>query len=560
MKTKIYFLALASFSTVMMAQGPINGGPGVFGVNGGYVPRFDAVQNVTNSNIWQGGLNPSFVGMGTTLPAQPLHISHSFASNVGLKIEQAGTGASAIWLQNTNTLGRNWGIFSTGFLNQTINGAGNFAIVDGTTPRFFIRGGIDWVGIGTVNPGDALEVATSQLNGGITIDQNGSGSSALTLNNNTAGGKKYVIGSTGTGNTQGPGHFSIYDYNSAADRLFISGTNGNVGIGNASPSYKLDVSGNGRFSSLSGSGNRVVLADPNGELLTTSGDVWFVGGNSFAGNSAQYIGTNTLDDLMIGTNNIARIVVDKNGQIIFGDNPGGLPAENFTFNKSSAINKVAIGASGLNGGNAYNAGLTIANQWGRIEIEQDQSGNGHVRWGTADVLTFKNENMMIGKPFGPWITGDVNTKLVISTNTDGYTDQPFRIKNPNYPNYQNNVFEILNDGTTHIGNKLPPAPHNTAKLTVDGKVACQSLFVLKPVTWADYVFKNEQREALSDVEIYVSKNKHLPGIPSEQEILENGYDVNAMDAALLEKIEKLYLHTISLEKEIAELKKKLEKN
>ena len=49
------------------------------------------------------------------------------------------------------------------------------------------------------------------------------------------------MGSTGSGNAQGSGHFSIYDYNNGADRLLIHKTTGNIGIGTVIPAEKLSV-------------------------------------------------------------------------------------------------------------------------------------------------------------------------------------------------------------------------------------------------------------------------------------------------------------------------------
>lgn len=115
-------------------------------------------------------------------------------------------------------------------------------------------------------------------------------------------------------------------------------------------------------------------------------------------------------------------------------------------------------------------------------------------------------------------------------------------------------FIIYGDGKTRIGHQKPLPPHTDAMLAVDGKVVCKSLFVLKATSWADFVFKKKELENLENVEKYINENKHLPGIPSEEDVLANGYDINVMDAKLLEKIETLYLHIIKLEKEIKELK------
>ena len=74
--------------------------------------------------------------------------------------------------------------------------------------------------------------------------------------------------------------------------------------------------------------------------------------------------------------------------------------------------------------------------------------------------------------------------------------------------------------------------------------------------WSDFVFGNDYNLlTLSEVEDYIDKNGHLPDIPSEAEVEENGINIGEMQAKLLQKIEELTLYVIQLEKEIDELKK-----
>lgn len=69
--------------------------------------------------------------------------------------------------------------------------------------------------------------------------------------------------------------------------------------------------------------------------------------------------------------------------------------------------------------------------------------------------------------------------------------------------------------------------------------------------WADYVFKSDYKlRPLHEVEQFIQKNGHLPGVPSAEEVVKNGIDVAGMDAKLLEKIEELYLHMIEMEQRI----------
>ncbi|MBK9286033.1 MAG: hypothetical protein IPM51_17190 [Sphingobacteriaceae bacterium] len=117
-------------------------------------------------------------------------------------------------------------------------------------------------------------------------------------------------------------------------------------------------------------------------------------------------------------------------------------------------------------------------------------------------------------------------------------------------------FQVDGDGRTRIGVSKPKQPHTDAMLSVDGKIVGRSLYILKPDTWSDFVFTENRKEKLQDVKQFIDKQKHLPGMPSEEEVIQNGYNVNEMDAKLLEKIELLYLHVIDLENEIKILKGK----
>ncbi|RIV27767.1 bZIP transcription factor [Fibrisoma montanum] len=76
--------------------------------------------------------------------------------------------------------------------------------------------------------------------------------------------------------------------------------------------------------------------------------------------------------------------------------------------------------------------------------------------------------------------------------------------------------------------------------------------------WSDKVFSPTYNlTPLAEVEQYVKTNKHLPGIPSAEEVVHQGVDVGQMDAKLLEKIEELTLYIISQQKELAVLRQQV---
>ena len=65
---------------------------------------------------------------------------------------------------------------------------------------------------------------------------------------------------------------------------------------------------------------------------------------------------------------------------------------------------------------------------------------------------------------------------------------------------------------------------------------------------------------LDELRCYLENNKHLPGVPSEKEILESGYDINEMQYLMLEKIEEMTRYILLLQDEINLLKLKQPSN
>jgi hypothetical protein len=78
------------------------------------------------------------------------------------------------------------------------------------------------------------------------------------------------------------------------------------------------------------------------------------------------------------------------------------------------------------------------------------------------------------------------------------------------------------------------------------------------VNWSDYVFdKKYKLMSVDDLDKFVKKNKHLPNIPTADDVKNDGIDLGDMDAKILAKIEELSLYIIDQQKQIDELKKKI---
>lgn len=127
--------------------------------------------------------------------------------------------------------------------------------------------------------------------------------------------------------------------------------------------------------------------------------------------------------------------------------------------------------------------------------------------------------------------------------------------------YVGNVF--VADGATlaikaiQNGNVGIGTPNPDEKLTVKGKIHTQEVRVdMTGPLVPDYVFENDYKlKTLKEVEEYIKENKHLPEIPSAQEIEKNGLMLAEMNMTLLKKIEEMTLYMIEIKKENEEMKK-----
>jgi len=62
---------------------------------------------------------------------------------------------------------------------------------------------------------------------------------------------------------------------------------------------------------------------------------------------------------------------------------------------------------------------------------------------------------------------------------------------------------------------------------------------------------------LKELEQYIIQNKHLPNVPTQDEISKDGIDVYEMNAVLLKKVEELTLYVIEQQKQIVELENEI---
>ncbi|WP_113614389.1 hypothetical protein [Chitinophaga flava] len=113
------------------------------------------------------------------------------------------------------------------------------------------------------------------------------------------------------------------------------------------------------------------------------------------------------------------------------------------------------------------------------------------------------------------------------------------------------TMRIKGNGNVGIGTKDP----GDYKLAVEGKIGAREVEV-KSGPWPDFVFdKKYTLRTLQEVEDFISTNKHLPEIPSEETVKKEGINLGNMNALLLQKIEELTLYVIDQDKRIKAVEK-----
>jgi len=132
--------------------------------------------------------------------------------------------------------------------------------------------------------------------------------------------------------------------------------------------------------------------------------------------------------------------------------------------------------------------------------------------------------------------------------------------------------EIIDDSITNAdigtgidGNKIIPDFGTQNIVTTGGLSVGDDILLNGNAVVPDYVFQkyflgnsilnpNYEFNDLAEIEAFVKKNNHLPGIQSAAAVKEQGFwNVSESSRVNLEKIEELFLHTIEQEKKIKEL-------
>jgi hypothetical protein len=194
----------------------------------------------------------------------------------------------------------------------------------------------------------------------------------------------------------------------------------------------------------------------------------------------------------------------------------------------------------------------------RFKIEAFDVYKGANRW--VSVVDFSSVDY-VGYSYAGWLPGGCYTKLRFTFYSSRAADAAGRFGISElfflHPEATRPYEGLLNaipnlygvGGNVGIGTANP-----SHKLSVNGAMRAKEVIV--DTTWSDYVFADGYRlPPLAEVEAYIKAENHLPGIPSAQEVADQGVSVGEMQAKLLAKVEELTLHLIAQQKQIKELQK-----
>jgi hypothetical protein len=373
---------------------------------------------------------------------------------------------------------------------------------------------------------DTMSTGEITATGTIAAGSGGVKSSGMiVLNNNlnfSGGTVNEIYAQTGDIRMQSTAGFN-------GNTILNAGTNGNVGVGTATPQYKFDVSGDERVSGKIYA-NRIVPLP--GDSVIKFGD------------STLYYAT--WRNLIFSTPNstwkgIAIGFGSYNSQFnIYGYNTNayGLHSVAIGYNVSTAggADQAMVLGSGVPSGPILINNIPYSIMMGSnsdLPTLYISPANGHDTYGQVGIQT-KN-------PEGDFQVGDA---------TNG-----------------NRKFLIRNDGKIIIGNQSPLAGSiffndPFTKLAVDGRIMCKDLYVSTAVDWPDYVFDSTYvLMPIDTVAKFINENKHLPESTNAATMEQNGFSLSENATTQQKQMEEMMLYIIqlnarmnALEKENAKLK------
>ena len=195
-------------------------------------------------------------------------------------------------------------------------------------------------------------------------------------------------------------------------------------------------------------------------------------------------------------------------------------------------------------------GFMFSNNGDTPSVVISESGN----VGIGTVKPRKNLSIQAGTPTILLVNKDTGHGVNFEYREDV---EQLRINyNKQYGDEHRYTWMVYDVATANVGIGTTKPTH---KLSVNGTIRAKEIIVDNNADWPDFVFdKDHQLMPLSAVEQHIAAEKHLPGIPSAQEVEQNGVSLGDMQAKQLQKIEELTLYMLEMDKKVTALQQENE--
>lgn len=243
----------------------------------------------------------------------------------------------------------------------------------------------------------------------------------------------------------------------------------------------------------------------------------------------------------------------------------GVNSQYPTLTISAAVNGNYTGKVGIGNVTDPQAKLHIkgdATENADILLVSTGTNKSAIRFRTADInITVGSDDVMrINVPKNYMLIN--STRVCFNSTTtflSNINDEMFSIKAPVTIAQEAEDINLLARRNVTLTGKVGINTENATTdyaLAVDGGLITTKVFIQDVEDWPDFVFDETYKlMPLHELKKFVGDNKHLPDMPSENEVVGHGYDLNEMQQVLLKKIEELTLYTLQQQEEIETLRK-----
>ncbi|OQX01636.1 MAG: hypothetical protein BWK80_59545 [Desulfobacteraceae bacterium IS3] len=327
-------------------------------------------------------------------------------------------------------------------------------------------------------------------------------------------------------------------------------TGGNIGVGTTTPAAPLHINGSVIGTDLSGystrwsftgsqNGMTAGLVSPNYPYLQGYRD------NITAAATAPLLLNPFGGNVGIGTT-APEFTLDINGTSAFRDNLNNKLIWTNARTTASYAGGSAHTQTILTGKTYYQNSTGGIGGWYLNFASPEISG-----METPYIYTFENHNMRMGTVDNGYRHAEIEISNIpgrIMFRTGSWQDPSNTPSNPSGVR-----MTIVSTGNVGIGTMSPQS-----LLAVNGTITAKEV-VVTLTGWADHVFNDDYKlMSLNELEKSIKTEKHLPGIPSADEVKKNGVSIGDMQAKLLQKVEELTLHVIEQNRKLENQNRKLE--